>query len=140
EELQRAVAELGGEEHHDAGHYAAADRQHPGDVRPLALEPVEGEHAGRRQQDRHRVPGEVRRRGGATLFNPRIHALIPWHARRDSNPQPAVLETAALPIELLAYCFGFVEFLKRQRRLPPPWPFLRFSRGADHGSALRGLT
>ncbi len=26
-----------------------------------------------------------------------------WHARRDSNPQPAVLETAALPIELLAY-------------------------------------
>src|SRR5581483_12272504 len=33
-------------------------------------------------------------------------AIIPrrrWHARRDSNPQPAVLETAALPIELLAY-------------------------------------
>jgi hypothetical protein len=28
---------------------------------------------------------------------------IEWHARRDSNPQPAVLETAALPIELLAY-------------------------------------
>ena len=26
-----------------------------------------------------------------------------WHARRDLNPQPAVLETAALPIELLAY-------------------------------------
>ena len=25
-----------------------------------------------------------------------------WHARRDLNPQPAVLETAALPIELLA--------------------------------------
>ena len=25
-----------------------------------------------------------------------------WQARRDSNPQPAVLETAALPIELLA--------------------------------------
>ena len=34
------------------------------------------------------------------------HALGPllcWHARRDSNPQPAVLETAALPIELLAF-------------------------------------
>ena len=29
-----------------------------------------------------------------------------WHARRDSNPQPAVLETAALPIELLAYIFS----------------------------------
>ncbi len=27
-----------------------------------------------------------------------------WQARRDSNPQPAVLETAALPIEPLAYC------------------------------------
>ncbi len=27
-----------------------------------------------------------------------------WQARRESNPQPAVLETAALPIELLAYC------------------------------------
>jgi hypothetical protein len=25
------------------------------------------------------------------------------HGRRDSNPQPAVLETAALPIELLPY-------------------------------------
>jgi hypothetical protein len=25
-----------------------------------------------------------------------------WQARRESNPQPAVLETAALPIELLA--------------------------------------
>jgi hypothetical protein len=25
-----------------------------------------------------------------------------WQARRVSNPQPAVLETAALPIELLA--------------------------------------
>jgi hypothetical protein len=25
-----------------------------------------------------------------------------WQARQESNPQPAVLETAALPIELLA--------------------------------------
>jgi hypothetical protein len=29
--------------------------------------------------------------------------LLVWQARRESNPQPAVLETAALPIELLAY-------------------------------------
>ena len=29
--------------------------------------------------------------------------LFAWQARRESNPQPAVLETAALPIELLAY-------------------------------------
>ena len=27
---------------------------------------------------------------------------LKWQARRESNPQPAVLETAALPIELLA--------------------------------------
>jgi hypothetical protein len=26
-----------------------------------------------------------------------------WQARRASNPQPSVLETDALPIELLAY-------------------------------------
>ncbi|MEN9682176.1 MAG: hypothetical protein RLZZ627_2069, partial [Pseudomonadota bacterium] len=29
-----------------------------------------------------------------------------WQARRVSNPQPAVLETAALPIELLTYTLG----------------------------------
>ncbi len=29
-----------------------------------------------------------------------------WQARRDLNPQPAVLETAALPIELLAFGTG----------------------------------
>ena len=28
---------------------------------------------------------------------------LDWQARRDSNPQPPVLETGALPIELLAY-------------------------------------
>src|SRR5438874_13061938 len=28
------------------------------------------------------------------------------HARRDSNPQPTVLETATLPIELLAFFLG----------------------------------
>ena len=26
-----------------------------------------------------------------------------WQARQDSNPQPPVLETDALPVELLAY-------------------------------------
>jgi hypothetical protein len=26
----------------------------------------------------------------------------PWQARRDLNPQPTVLETVALPVELLA--------------------------------------
>jgi hypothetical protein len=28
-------------------------------------------------------------------------AIFSWQARRESNPQPTVLETAALPIELL---------------------------------------
>src|SRR4029077_21077218 len=44
-----------------------------------------------------------------------------WHARRDSNPQPAVLETAALPIELLA-C-GSVPYCRqvaRPRRASQP--------------------
>ena len=34
------------------------------------------------------------------------YTLKEWHARKDSNPQLSVLETDALPIELLAYaCF-----------------------------------
>src|ERR1043166_9863484 len=39
-----------------------------------------------------------------------------WHARRDLNPQPTVLETAALPIELLAYptpCVSASYFVSR---------------------------
>src|SRR5699024_7855501 len=40
-------------------------------------------------------------------FNP----VSVWQARRDLNPQPAVLETAALPIELLA-CVGRSEGLE----------------------------
>jgi hypothetical protein len=31
--------------------------------------------------------------------------LLIWQARRVSNPQPSVLETDTLPIELLAYKF-----------------------------------
>src|SRR5882762_10177544 len=38
-----------------------------------------------------------RRRLGAERWN-----LRSWQAKRDLNPQPAVLETAALPVELLA--------------------------------------
>src|SRR5690606_32458873 len=65
-----------------------------------------------------------------------------WHARRDSNPQPAVLETAALPIELLAYRFGFLQAapglpgncfsLKRAWRAVHRSPSCR-SRGAPRG-------
>ena len=39
-----------------------------------------------------------------------LYRLLGWHARRDLNPQPTVLETVALPIELLAL------------RLRPPSP------------------
>jgi hypothetical protein len=31
------------------------------------------------------------------------HNLREWQGRRDSNPQPLVLETSALPIELHPY-------------------------------------
>src|SRR5262245_57889092 len=34
---------------------------------------------------------------------PTTSRLINWQVRRDSNPQPSVLETDALPIELLTY-------------------------------------
>ena len=34
--------------------------------------------------------------------SPELRSKPKWQARRESNPQPAVLETAALPIELLA--------------------------------------
>jgi hypothetical protein len=40
-------------------------------------------------------------RCGAAHAGP--NARKDWQARRDSNPQPPVLETGALPIELLAY-------------------------------------
>ena len=33
-------------------------------------------------------------------------ATLPEQGKRDLNPQPAVLETAALPIELLPYTVG----------------------------------
>ena len=44
-------------------------------------------------------------------FHPSIYPIIQqsnpfltgWHGRRDLNPQPTVLETATLPIELLPY-------------------------------------
>jgi hypothetical protein len=71
------------------------------------------------------------------LRNPafRIPRLKKWQARRDSNPQPAVLETAALPIELLAYNKNLsakhVRYVKQAwfatatcTRPSPPWPAL----------------
>jgi hypothetical protein len=37
-----------------------------------------------------------------------LQCVPAWQARRDSNPQPADLESAALPLELLAFLFYFV--------------------------------
>ena len=37
------------------------------------------------------------------------------HARRDSNPQPTVLETATLPIELLAYSIVILSEVEESR-------------------------
>ena len=37
-----------------------------------------------------------------------IKVLFNWQERRDSNPQPPVLETGALPIELRSYLIIFV--------------------------------
>src|SRR6202171_3658438 len=39
-------------------------------------------------------------------FDVQCSAFCQKHARRDSNPQPTVLETATLPIELLASLVG----------------------------------
>ncbi len=36
------------------------------------------------------------------VFHSVLDGLVKWQARRESNPQPTVLETATLPIELRA--------------------------------------
>ena len=75
-----------------------------------STEQIEARDARRQNGD---ARGELRRveRGRAFLylFSHVITACAAlctapekWQARRESNPQPAVLETAALPIELLA--------------------------------------
>src|SRR5438552_1655456 len=80
-----------------------------------------------------------------------LQQLRSWQARRDSNPQHAVLETAALPLELLA-CdhlpppFG----LSQSGRRPPslallvvgvlaaPWAELRLDQFVGHGPLVLG--
>src|SRR5713101_1157600 len=44
-----------------------------------------------------------------------LQQLRSWQARRDSNPQHAVLETAALPLELLAYLLSLWSVCLRHR-------------------------
>src|SRR5215212_2430872 len=43
--------------------------------------------------------------------NFQFHRGCGWQARRESNPQPPVLETGALPIELLAFTSGHLDSL-----------------------------
>src|SRR5688572_2010538 len=62
--------------------------------------------------------------GFATIevFSVASICFLGWQAKRGSNPQPAVLETAALPIELLA-CNRPQKAEKAQllRLIPPPY-------------------
>ena len=69
----------------------------PGREHVVTRNAAHDEHACRRSL--HLV-----RRTGVRDLNFFCHANR-WQARRESNPQPAVLETAALPIELLAYVY-----------------------------------
>src|SRR5262249_33502243 len=78
-------------------------------------EVVIGDETDERDRDRSRELGRIDH--GRFSFYLGIHASLRrrvtrsaeltasrgWQARRVSNPQPAVLETAALPIELLAF-------------------------------------
>src|SRR5580692_6211602 len=53
----------------------------------------------------------------------RIFHGLGWQGRRDSNPQPTVLETATLPIELHP-CVGFLDdaaeaLVQKPRRVSP---------------------
>ena len=55
---------------------------------------------------RVRCVGRVGRIPYATYATYVTHDPQPWQARRVSNPQPPVLETGALPIELLAFAWS----------------------------------
>src|SRR5918996_2343413 len=58
-----------------------------------------------------RFTGFEARSGGG---GPQPPDPVSWQEWRDSNPQPPVLETGALPVELHSYACT-----KRQRRSPP---------------------
>src|SRR5690606_39443928 len=56
--------------------------------------------------------GEHEEKAAAALS--RSRPLSPWQGRQDSNPQPPVLETGALPIELLPYAHESIPCLDRK--------------------------
>tara|TARA_B100001248_G_scaffold48597_1_gene31136 strand:- start:244 stop:447 length:204 start_codon:yes stop_codon:yes gene_type:complete len=47
----------------------------------------------------------------------RVLFIVKWQAWRESNPQPAVLETAALPIELQAFAISYYNLLKKPLKI-----------------------
>ncbi len=55
--------------------------------------------------------GEHEEKAAAALS--RSRPLSPWQGRQDSNPQPPVLETGALPIELLPYAHESIPCFRR---------------------------
>ena len=59
--------------------------------------------------------------------NLRTSAATGWQERRDSNPQLAVLETAALPIELLSYALTIY------------WPLKGIAEGRARPSAIEKI-
>ena len=56
---------------------------------------------------------------------------LPEQGRRDSNPQHAVLETAALPLELLPYCLGNPERVPEPSRALAPASKARLRQRGD---------
>src|SRR6185437_13513909 len=101
---------------HAAGNHDRADHaQRVSDRRNGGWQHVISRHTGDDDHHRQRQQPDIRCLAGSDRFRFCIHGflvvrhcclriqIMHWHARRDSNPQPAVLETAALPIELLAY-------------------------------------
>ena len=61
-----------------------------------------------------------------------------WHVRRDSNPQPAVLETAALPIEPLTCEARSLGFLVRDMLVAPRAVLLELDATGMLALVLRG--
>ena len=64
------------------------------------------------QTARHFDAALVPHRAAHSLLIARFTPGYDWQEWRDSNPQPPVLETGALPIELHSYGEAFVPFLR----------------------------
>ena len=59
--------------------------------------------------ERHKDPVEEENRG--------VQICVSWQGHKDLNPEPTVLETAALPIELYPYMVGLRGLEPRTNRL-----------------------